>query len=62
MIKDLMNGMRLKNLLSIKVRKLLSNLEIKADDPERRKAFRARHNCDQKTDKTTPGYWSCKMW
>ena len=38
------------------------NMEIKRDDPERRKAFRARHKCDQKKDKTTPGYWSCKMW
>jgi hypothetical protein len=37
-------------------------MEIKRDDPERRKNFRARHNCDQKKDKTTPGYWSCKMW
>lgn len=38
------------------------NMEIKRDDPERRKNFRARHNCDEKKDKTTPGYWSCKMW
>lgn len=38
------------------------NLSIKRDDPERLKNFRARHNCDQKTDKTTPGYWSCKFW
>ena len=38
------------------------NLEIKADDPDRRRAFRARHKCDQKKDPTTPGYWSCKMW
>ncbi len=38
------------------------NMEIKRDDPERRKAFRARHNCDQKKDKTTAGYWSCKFW
>ena len=38
------------------------NMEIKRDDPERRKSFRARHNCDQQKDKTTPGYWSCKMW
>ena len=29
------------------------NMEIKRDDPERRKAFRARHNCDQKKDKTS---------
>jgi hypothetical protein len=38
------------------------NMEIKRDDPERRANFRARHNCDEKTDKTTPGYWSCKQW
>lgn len=38
------------------------NMDIKRDNPERRKNFRARHNCDQKKDKTTPGYWSCKMW
>jgi len=38
------------------------NMEIKRDDPERRKSFRARHNCDDKKDKTTPGYWSCKFW
>jgi len=39
------------------------NMEIKRDDPSRRKSFRARHQCD-----TKPGprwkakYWSCKMW
>lgn len=38
------------------------NMEIKRDDPERRKNFRARHNCDTATDRTTPRYWSCKMW
>jgi hypothetical protein len=38
------------------------DMEIKRDDPERRKSFRARHGCDQKKDKTTPGYWSCKAW
>lgn len=37
-------------------------MEIKRDDPERRKSFRARHNCDQKKDKTSAGYWSCKFW
>lgn len=37
-------------------------LSIKRDDPERRRSFRARHNCDQKKDKTTAGYWSCFMW
>ena len=39
------------------------NMDIKRDDPERRKSFRARHQCD-----TNPGpkykarYWSCRMW
>ena len=28
----------------------------------RREAFRARHNCDDAKDKTTPRYWSCKNW
>lgn len=38
------------------------NMEIKRDDPKRRKAFRDRHNCAEKKDKTTPGYWSCYQW
>jgi hypothetical protein len=39
------------------------NMEIKRDDPARRKSFRARMKCD-----TNPGprwkanFWSCKMW
>ena len=38
---------------------------IKRDNPERRKNFRARHNCDsdpRAKDKTTPKFWSCKFW
>ena len=38
------------------------NMENKSDDPERRKNFRACHNCDEKKSKLTPGYWSCKNW
>jgi hypothetical protein len=38
------------------------NMEIKRDDPDRRRNFRARHNCDTAKDKTTPRYWSCKFW
>jgi len=38
------------------------NMEIKKDNPERRKSFRARHNCDTATDKFTARYWSCKKW
>lgn len=37
------------------------NLAVKLDDPKRRKAFADRHNCDQKKDKTKPGYWSCRV-
>lgn len=28
-------------------------------DEGRRSNFKSRHNCDQKKDKLTPGYWSC---
>ena len=38
------------------------NMEIKADDPARRKSFRARHNCDNPGPKTKARYWSCKAW
>ena len=38
------------------------NMEIKRDDPKRRKAFRDRHDCANKKDRTTPGYWSCRQW
>ena len=38
------------------------NMEIKRDDPNRRKNFRARHNCDNSGPKTKARYWSCKMW
>lgn len=38
------------------------NMEIKRDDPQRRKNFRSRHNCDSPGPKTKARYWSCKMW
>lgn len=38
------------------------NMEIKRDNPERRKSFRARHNCANPGPKTKAKYWSCKMW
>lgn len=38
------------------------DMEIKRDDLEARKNFRARHNCDSATDKTSAKYWSCRMW
>ena len=38
------------------------NMEMKRDDPARRKNFRARHNCDNPGPKTKARYWSCKQW
>lgn len=38
------------------------NLEIKRDNPNRRKNFRSRHSCDNPGPKWKARYWSCKMW
>jgi len=38
------------------------NMEIKRDDPNRRKNFRARHNCSNPGPKWKARYWSCRMW
>jgi hypothetical protein len=38
------------------------NMEIKRDDPARRKNFRARHNCDNPGPKWKARYWSCYQW
>ena len=38
------------------------NMTIKKHIPERRKSFRARHNCADVKDKTSARYWSCKAW
>jgi len=37
-----------------------SGLKIKISDPEARKSFAARHQCDKKKDKTKPGWWACR--
>ena len=38
------------------------NMKIKKSDPDRRKNFRARHNCDNPGPKWKARYWSCKAW
>lgn len=38
------------------------NMEIKRDNPERKKSFRSRHNCSNPGPKWKAKYWSCKMW
>lgn len=36
------------------------NLKAKPEKKKNRESFRARHKCDQKKDKTKPGYWACR--
>jgi hypothetical protein len=35
---------------------------IKKDNPDRRKSFRARMNCDEPGPRTKARYWSCRKW
>jgi len=36
-------------------------MSVKLKDPKRRKAFVDRHRCKEKKDKTTAGYWACRI-
>ena len=38
------------------------NMRIKKSNPERRKSFRARHNCDTPGPRWKARYWSCRKW
>ena len=38
------------------------NMEIRRDNPDARKAFRARHNCDNPGPRWKAKYWACKLW
>lgn len=37
-------------------------MRIKKSNPERRKSFRARHNCEKPGPKWKARYWSCRAW
>ncbi len=37
-------------------------MKIKKNNPERRKSFRARHNCDNPGPRWKPRYWACRTW
>jgi hypothetical protein len=37
-------------------------MTIKKNDPERRKSFRARHNCDNPGPRWKPRFWVCRTW
>jgi hypothetical protein len=38
------------------------NMEIKRDSPERRRNFRARHNCSDPGPPNKARFWSCRLW
>ena len=38
-----------------------SGLSAKINNPEARRAFAARHDCKNKTDRTKASYWSCRL-
>jgi hypothetical protein len=37
-------------------------VKIKKNNPDRRRSFRARHNCDNPGPRTKARYWSCRKW
>ncbi len=39
-----------------------ANMENKSDSKKNKSNFRSRHSCDDKKDKLSAGYWSCKDW
>jgi hypothetical protein len=38
------------------------NMEIKRDNPKRKKSFRARHHCENPGPRWKARYWSCRNW
>ena len=38
------------------------DMKIKKSNPERRRSFRARHNCDNPGPRHKARFWSCKKW
>ena len=37
------------------------DLSVKINDPEARKNFASRHDCENATDKLSARYWSCRL-
>jgi len=37
-------------------------MKIKKSNPDRRRSFRARHNCDNPGPRHKARYWSCRAW
>jgi hypothetical protein len=49
------------NVIKVEFGDVKGGLKSKIHDPEARKSFAARHDCENKNDKTKPGYWSCRL-
>lgn len=56
-VKDPKSG----NVKLIRFGDVKGGLSAKVSDPEARKRFASRHNCSMKKDKTTAGYWACRI-
>ena len=54
-----------KNPKTKKIKKIsfggTTGLSVKINDPKARQAFAKRHRCSEKTDRTRPSYWSCRI-
>lgn len=46
----------------VKVNFGAKGMNIKKNNPKRRAAFRARHNCKNPGPRTKARYWSCRAW
>jgi len=56
-VKDPQSG----NVRRIQFGDKKGGLAAKINDKEAAASFAARHNCDTKTDKLSPGYWACRL-
>lgn len=55
------NNPKTGNVKKISFGDVHGGLTAKVSNPEARKAFAARHNCSMKKDRTTAGYWACRI-
>lgn len=49
------------NVKKIEFGDVKGGLTSKINDKGAAASFAARHNCDTKTDKLSPGYWACRL-
>jgi hypothetical protein len=49
------------NIKKIEIGDEKGGLTSKINNRDAAENFASRHNCDTKTDKLSPGYWSCRL-